>query len=375
MSYDPEFRRATPLALQLEHRIRRDGPISVRQYMDACLNDPVHGYYRTQRAIGQEGDFVTAPEISQAFGELIGLWAAVVWQQMGSPAQFNLVELGPGRGTLMADLLRATRGVPGFLGAARIALVEPNPVLVAAQKQRLGDHAAAARWYSDLSEIRPAPTILLANEVLDVVPVCQHLRLADGWREMGVGLDASGRLAFQVLPEPGAPRLPDQITDSAPGDVFEQRDCGAVVSGLQRLAGSGPVAALFIDYGHTGPAFGDTLQAVRSQHYEHPLTSPGEADITAHVDFSAFGTQARAAGFVCDGPVTQAEFLGSLGIVQRASRLMAANAAKAGTIEAGVARLMAPGGMGLRFKVLGVRSPGLGLLPGIPGVDKAVDAP
>ena len=155
MSDDRHERRETPLALQLMDRIRRSGTITVRDYMDACLNDPGHGYYRTQRAIGRDGDFTTAPEISQVFGELIGLWAAVVWRQMGSPAPFNLVELGPGRGTLMSDLLRATRGVAGFLDAARIALVEPNPVLVAAQQRHLIAAGVNLSWHGDSRNIEP----------------------------------------------------------------------------------------------------------------------------------------------------------------------------------------------------------------------------
>ncbi len=363
MSDDPQARRLTPLAQKLQQRIRRDGPISVRQYMEACLNDPEHGYYRTRAAIGRDGDFITAPEISQVFGELIGLWAAVVWQQMGRPAAFNLAELGPGRGTLMVDALRAARIVPGFIEAASLIFVEPNPVLVAQQQQRLGDAAARAKWYADASEIQPAPTILIANEILDVVPVTQLVRSDDGWHALGVGLDADGGLVFEraAASRASAPATPPD--PSKPGDVVEQRDYAAIVPALQRLSGS-PIAALFVDYGYSGPAVGDTLQAVREHRYEHPLTSPGEADLTAHVDFAQFAAAAEAVGLTSDGPVSQAEFLGRLGIVERASRLMADNPAKAGTIEAGVARLIAPGGMGLRFKALGVRTPSLPPLPG-----------
>ena len=205
--------------------------------------------------------------------------------------------------------------------------------------------------------------------MLDVLPIAQHVWSGSGWKEMGVGLGPDGRLAFEVLP--GASPQPGAMPGTAPGDIRETRDCGSVVEGLRRLATGGPVAALFIDYGYAGPALGDTLQAVRGQRYEHALTSPGEADLTAHVDFSAFATEAQAVGLACQGPVTQAEFLGQLGMVERASRLMAANPAKAAAIEAGIARLMAPGGMGGQFKVLGVRSPGLAGLPGLPSVDNA----
>jgi NADH dehydrogenase [ubiquinone] 1 alpha subcomplex assembly factor 7 len=356
-------RQPTPLAEILAARIAREGPISVRAYMNACLNDPEHGYYRTRGAIGAKEDFVTAPEISQVFGELIGLWAAVVWQQMGAPEKVRLVELGPGRGTLMADALRAAQKVPAFARAIEVVLVEPNGVLQAVQREALAGQATPLRWASEFSEVAACDaTILVANEILDVLPITQLQRSDDGWVERGVGISDNGELVFgattKVVP------LPQPASTAQPGEIIEQRSTADIANNLRRLAGAGPLAALFIDYGYEGPAVGDTLQAVRGQRYEDPLASPGIADLTAHVDFSTFGADVRARGLAVDGPVPQAAFLGALGIVERTSRLMSANPDAAPTLEAATARLTAPTGMGTLFKAIGLRSRDLPPLPG-----------
>lgn len=356
----------TPLARALGARIARDGPISVRAYMDVCLNDPEHGYYRTRRAIGAKEDFITAPEISQVFGELIGLWAAVVWQQMGSPARVHLVELGPGRGTLMSDALRAARAVPDFLSAIDIILVEPNPALQSVQRASLGTAGRPLRWVASFAEVEDAPgaaTIVIANEILDVLAIRQVQRTDTGWAERVVGIDAAGQLSFGLGSLESDAPAGEVVARS--GEIIETRDTGEVTIILRRLAGSGPLAALFIDYGYEGPAAGDTLQAVRGQLYEHPLAAPGAADLTAHVDFGAFASDARSRGLAVDGPVTQAAFLGSLGIVERTSRLMSANAHAALSLEAATARLTAPTGMGTLFKAIGVRNTGSPTLPGL----------
>jgi len=365
-SYDPEARRETPLALALSARIARGGPLPVSDYMAACLGDETHGYYRTRQALGTHGDFVTAPEISQVFGELIGLWAAVVWQQMGAPSRFQLIELGPGRGTMMADALRAARRVPGFLAAADVVLVEPSPLMAEAQRTALARSGAAVRWLLDISEVAPGPTILLANEVLDVLPVVQLVCDEGGWRERVVCLDDNGRLAFGAAETPWSGTLPAFADQAKAGDVLELRDLAPLTEAAARIASGGPFAGLFIDYGHEASGFGDTLQAVRQHRTEHPLTSPGEADLTTQVDFAAASAAFAAAGLAVEALVTQAEWLGALGIAERASRLMAANPSRAGEIELGIARLMAPQGMGTRFKALGVRSPGMPALPGFP---------
>ena len=358
-------RQQTPLAEALAARIARDGPISVRDYMEACLHDPEHGYYRTRRAIGAKEDFVTAPEISQVFGELIGLWAAVVWQQMGAPARVRLVELGPGRGTLMADALRAARKAPGFASALDVVLVEPNDALQTVQRQTLSAQTAPMRWVSDIADVDAADgdaTILIANEVLDVLPVTQLQRTENGWAERGVGINDAGGLAFGVT----SAAVPPQPSSAAKvGEIIEQRDTSHFADNLRRLADAAPLAALFIDYGYEGPAVGDTLQAILAQRYEDPLASPGIADLTAHVDFKAFAADIHTRGLAVDGPVPQAVFLGALGIVERTSRLMAANPEAAPRLEAATARLTAPTGMGTLFKAIGVRSKGLPPLPGL----------
>jgi NADH dehydrogenase [ubiquinone] 1 alpha subcomplex assembly factor 7 len=344
MTYDPDARRDTPLASKLKERIRREGPLSVAEYMAACLHDPEHGYYVKQPAIGRDGDFITAPEISQVFGELIGLWSAVVWQQMGSPARVNLVELGPGRGTLMRDALRAAQKVPGFLGAIDVHLVESNATLIDRQRATLSGCDRPIAWHASLATISQVPAIVIANEFLDTVPASQSI---DGIARR-VSLDATDRLAFTP----------------ADGTIHEQQDHTALIAGLAHRAAHAPLAALFVDYGHTATAHGETLQALRAHQPEHPLTSPGEADLTVHVDFEAFANTAASAALAVDGPITQGEFLGRLGIVERASRLMSANPAKAAEIELAVARLIAPQGMGSRFKAIGLRSPNLPILPG-----------
>lgn len=377
-TYDPDARRDTPLALKLNECLRRHGPITVAEYMDACLNDPEHGYYRRQLPIGSIGDFITAPEISQVFGELIGLWSVAVWQQMGAPAKVHLIELGAGRGTLMRDALRAARVVPDFLAAAHVSLVDVNPALRAAQKETLADVAQTANpiAFRDeltaefLSEARDHPAILIANEFLDVWPVDQFIRQDAGWISRQVGLDVAGRLQF-TEPSPSNAQGPPLPCSSEELDRRFPTACAGDVVTTARYDVFDDIltlwtvfSALFIDYGHSETKPGDTLQAVRNHAYEHPLTSPGEADLTAQVDFQAFRASiASCQSLAADGPITQAEFLGRLGIMERASRLMAANPEKAAEIESGVVRLMSPQGMGTRFKVVGVRTSNLPVLP------------
>jgi SAM-dependent MidA family methyltransferase len=353
----------TPLAEALIARIERDGPIGIAAYIEACLHDPEHGYYRRRSAIGRDGDFITAPEISQIFGELIGLWCAVVWQQMGAPPRLRLVELGPGRGTLMRDALRAARALPGFRAALSIELVETNSVLAAAQRATLASESVPVSWSGELRP-QPGPAILIANEFLDTLPIDQWIWQSGAWHPRRVGV-SGGRLAFTLGPADAELEVPAGIACTAEGDVLEHRRT-AFSHLAATLAGFGEsFAALFIDYGHARTALGDTLQAVRNHRYDDPLAAPGQADLTAQVDFASFADVMIAHGLACDGPVAQAEFLGSLGIAERASRLMAANADAAGGIETAVARLMAPVGMGTRFKVIGLRRPELPPLPGL----------
>lgn len=378
--YDPQARRDTPLALKLKERIRNSGPITVAEYMSACLTDAEHGYYVKRQAIGAKGDFVTAPEISQVFGELIGLWSAVVWQQMGSPARVQLVELGPGRGTMMRDGLRAARLVPGFLDAASLILVDVAPM------DGLADAFAAfiprdrIKLYKRIRDI-PAdvPMILLANEFLDTCPLQQYVVENEHIAIRAVGLDANESLAFVPQQNCKASESRQTLAENPQlrdGDCYEAQDFSALHQ--VHTYRHAPWAGLFLDYGHYDPLRGnntviaaETLQAVRSHAYEHPLTSPGEADLTCQVDFNNVkrwleqDLSEDVSPVAIDGPVTQAEFLGSLGIMERASRLMSANPHLANEIEMAVARLMAVPGMGNRFKVIGVRTPGLPQLPGL----------
>ncbi len=361
----------TPLGEELVARIKREGPISVAAYIEACLYDPAHGYYRKRDAIGRSGDFITAPEISQVFGELIGLWCAVVWRQMGEPGTLRLVELGPGRGTLMRDALRAARALPPFRAALHVHLVETNTSLAAQQRATLADADVPLTWSTDLDAATcGGPVIIIANEFLDTLPIAQWVRHDGHWRKRCVGLGGEGRLAFVDGASDPDVRLPPAIAESArEGDILETR-AAALARWSETLAALGtPLAALFIDYGHVAPSLGDTLQAVRMHRYDDPLAAPGEADLTAQVDFSAVTAAMQRCGLACDGPVTQAEFLGALGIAERASLLMATNPAKAAGIEGDIARLMAPGGMGTRFHATGVRSRELAALPGFAPVD------
>lgn len=358
MTYDPDERRATPLGVILAREIASAGPMPLAAYMRRCLWDERHGYYATRLPLGRSGDFVTAPEISQTFGELIGLWSAVVWRDvMHRPPAFTLAELGPGRGTLISDALRATRKVPGFEAALRCHLIEASPPLIEEQRKLMATAGVAVRWSADPGDL-DRPAIVIANEFVDAQPIEQWVYHRDGWRRRCVGLDEAGRLTYVDTAGGTGQDLPAADV----GTVIERHDYDSLFAGLTRRAGA--LAMLLIDYGHARSSSGDSLQAVRRHRYEHPLTSPGEADVSVQVDFAALAAAARRSGFATDGPTSQGAFLGALGIVERAHALMAANAASAHAIEVAVARLIAPEGMGSRFKVLAVRTPDLAPLPG-----------
>lgn len=343
-----------PLLDVLRERIARQGPLPVDEYMRVCLEDPRHGYWQRAATIGADGDFVTAPEISQVFGELIGLWSAVAWQGMGCPSPLRLVELGPGRGTLMRDAWRAARAMPQFLDAATIHLIEVSASLRAAQEQTLASDGHRVSWHGALDQVPPGAAIVIANEFLDALPIRQLIYQADAWHERVIDAGPASSLRFAV-----GPRV-DFRGAAAPesGAIVEVRAGEDEV--LRALAlRTEPCVALFIDYGPAEPSFGDTLQAVRRHAYIDPLVEPGTSDLTAHVQFAALAAKARAVGMATHGPITQAEFLGRLGIVERAQRLMAANPGRASEIETAVQRLISPGGMGGLFKVMAIASPHL----------------
>ncbi|MCO8144223.1 SAM-dependent methyltransferase [Rhodovulum tesquicola] len=308
----------TALAELLARRIASAGPISVAEFMAECLMHPEHGYYATRDPFGAAGDFTTAPEISQMFGELLGLWLAQAWLDRGSPAPFTLAELGPGRGTLMADALRAARGVPGFLAAARVHLVEASPVLRARQREVLAGHAVT--WAESVDALPEAPLFLVANEFFDALPIRQFRRDAEGWCERQVGL-VGGALGFGLtVPMPVA-ALAHRLADTRPGDIVETCAPGeAIVAAVaDRIAAHGG-AALIVDYGGWR-SLDDTLQAVRAHRPEPVLAHPGDADLTAHVDFEALSRAALAAGVAVAPPTAQGVLLDRLGIAARAGIL------------------------------------------------------
>jgi NADH dehydrogenase [ubiquinone] 1 alpha subcomplex assembly factor 7 len=329
-------------------------------FMRACLEDPVHGYLVKPQSIGAGGDFVTAPEIGQVFGELVGLWGAVAWQGMGGPAPLRLVELGPGRGTLMRDALRAARVAPDFLDAVTVHLVEVSPPLRRRQQQLLGGEAQGnappVAWHAALQEVPAGPAIVIGNEFLDALPIRQLVWRDAAWHERVVDAAPDGTLRFAT--GPAVDDAPATAQRPEPGAIAELRPGeDALLAAL--AARPDPVVALLIDYGPAQPRLGDTLQAVRGHACVDPLAQPGTADLTAHVQFSGVAAKARGAGLAVAGPITQAELLGRLGIAERTARLMAANPARAGEIELATQRLMSPTGMGQLFKAIAVLTPGL----------------
>lgn len=344
------------LADVLAAEIAAHGPISVEDFMARALGDPVHGYYMKQDPFGAAGDFTTAPEISQMFGEMIGLCLADHWMRAGSPSSFILCECGPGRGTLMADLWRATKIVPGFHAAAEIVLVETSPVLRGQQVETLARVGAKATHVAAFHEIPPGPLWLVANEFFDALPIRQFVKTPQGWHARLVGLDENGQLQFGLAPEPHA-----AITVPAPdGAVLEVMAAGLsfMKSLAQRLTFEGGLA-LIIDYGHTKTGVGDTLQAVRQHRFVDVLETPGDCDLTAHVDFAALARVADASGAEVYGPETQGDFLQALGIGARAETLKQ-NAQDPAMIESALQRLLAMDatGMGQMFKVLAVGQKG-----------------
>ena len=349
----------TPLGRIIAQRIAQGGPITLADYMAECLLHPLHGYYTTREPFGARGDFITAPEISQMFGELLGLCLAQAWLDRGAPGAFTLAELGPGRGTLMADVLRATRGVPGFHAAARVTLVEASPRLRALQRATLGDHPVT--WADGVDDLPEAPLFLIANEFFDALPIRQFTRTAEGWAETVVGLSGDALTLGRAAPAPLA-ALDHRLPDTAPGEIVEVCPAAAPVMAAiaGRIARHGGVA-LVIDYGD-GPSRGDTFQAMSAHGPADPLATPGLADLTAHVDFAAL---AAAAAPCPTALTTQGALLTALGIDARADRLARGLAGVAlDAHRAAHRRLTHPSEMGRLFKALAVHAPGTPPPPG-----------
>ncbi len=336
----------TALAELTAQRIAATGPITVADYMATCLMHPDHGYYATRDPFGQAGDFTTAPEISQMFGELIGLSLAQAWIDQRRPAKFTLAELGPGRGTLMADVMRATAGVTGFHAAASVHFVETSPALRAKQATLVPD----AMWHDDASTLPDAPLYLIANEFFDALPIRQFTRAATGWVEHMVGL-TDGTLAMGLSEPTPIEMLDHRLADTQPGDVVEV--CPALPGIVSHIAGLIDVhggAALIIDYGDW-QSQGDTLQALAAHKPVDPLATPGDADLTAHVDFAAIASAASNHSRV----TPQGVFLERLGITARAQALVKGLTDDALTSHiAAHRRLTHPEEMGNLFKVIGL---------------------
>jgi SAM-dependent MidA family methyltransferase len=350
---------ATPLRTRIADLIRAGGPIGIDRFMELALGDPEFGYYRTRDPLGAGGDFITAPEISQIFGEIIGLWFADQWQRMGMPDPIRLVELGPGRGTLMADLLRALTVLPAMRAAVRLHLVETSPVLREAQAATLRSRHPDIEpsWHANLGAVPPGPLLLVANEFFDALPIRQWQRWAGRWQERLVGLGDTGRLGFTLGPVSEPPLSPPPAEDGA---IFETAEPGWHVGNAigHRLA-QAEGAALIIDYGYAPTSIGETLQAVRAHRPVPVLAAPGDSDLTAHIDFAALGRAIESGGARCWGPIAQARFLGANGAGTRIAALTRGKSGEAASaIRTAAHRLLDPTGMGVLFKVLAVTSIG-----------------
>ncbi|KQY96029.1 hypothetical protein ASD21_05865 [Caulobacter sp. Root1455] len=374
---------------RLRAQIAQDGPISVAEYFTRCLHDPRDGYYATRPALGEGGDFLTAPGVSQMFGELIGLWLLETWTRMGRPSPVRLVEMGPGDGTLISDILRAARLLPEFLEAADLWLVEVSPPLRAVQAATLANAPLTPRWADRLEAVPAgAPLLLVANEVLDCLPAHQFVRTQSGWAERVVGLDAAGALAFGLKPlgpppvgeaarRVGGGNLPSRQNPpsvdlrSTPPPRGEDLPIGTLVESSPAQAALGSEighrvardggAALLIDYGRDAPGAGDTLQALKAHTKVSPLAEPGQADLTVWADFPAVLAAAAEAGAAVGPILTQGAFLAGLGIEARAQALAAAQpqANQADKLARQLDRLTGAAQMGQLFKVVCLSAPGL----------------
>ncbi len=350
----------TPLYRYLLARITEGGPIPLSEYMQTCLIHPEYGYYVTRDPLGAAGDFTTAPEISQMFGELLGLSLAQAWLDLGAPVPFALVELGPGRGTLMADMLRAAAKVPGFADAAQVHLIEVSAALRAAQRKTL--QGIKVHWHERLAGVPDLPIFLVANEFFDALPIRQMQRDGPGWRECCIG-QQDGALAFGLGARMPVPALEYRLADTKDGDIVELCPAGAdIVHEIgQRIAARGG-AALIVDYGDWR-TLGDTFQALSGHAHTDPLAAPGAADLTAHVDFEALAEAATPAAHSRLTP--QGIFLERLGITRRAQAL--AGGLSGASLDAHVAahrRLTHPAEMGTLFKVMALYPKGAVPPPG-----------
>jgi NADH dehydrogenase [ubiquinone] 1 alpha subcomplex assembly factor 7 len=353
--------RVTGLAGVLAARIAATGPISVAEFMAAVLTDPARGYYRSGDPLGAGGDFTTAPEISQLFGELIGAWLIDCWNQAGRPKPVRLVELGPGRGTLMQDALRAGRILPEWLEAVELHLVEINPALRGLQGERLAPYQP--QWHDALDSVPDGPVLLVANEFLDALPIRQLMFAGNTWRERLIAWSERSGFHFTLsaTPSPLAALVPPDLSGGAEGSLVELSPAaiGIATEAARRISAFGG-AALLIDYGRMEPSTGESLQAVKEHRPVGIFDAPGTADLSAHVDFGTLSRAASEAGATTFGPVTQGDFLAELGITLRADRLKRdADPTEAGRIDEAVERLVGSDAMGSLFKALAIAQSGV----------------
>jgi NADH dehydrogenase [ubiquinone] 1 alpha subcomplex assembly factor 7 len=351
--------------------ITETGPMNIAAYMGWCLLDPTQGYYPTRDPLGVDGDFITAPEISQMFGELLGLWLLQSWRSMGSPERVQIVEYGPGRGVMMADMMRTARLEAGFFKAIQVVLIETSSALEAKQAEQLANCGVPVQWATNLSEVEPGPTLVIGNEFLDCLPIRQFImkdrfKGPAGWHERMIDVhpDNLGKLIYTVA-EAGISKidqdlLPSDIPEAKDGDLIE------VSPGLAQIAdtlghrfAAHPGAALFIDYGPEETEFGDSFQALHKHKKVFPLDAPGEADQTARVDFAALAEEADRAGLKTYGPSPQGPFLSRLGIEVRAVALSKSVPDAKEKIARQLHRLTNSDEMGTLFKAIAIQSPAL----------------
>jgi NADH dehydrogenase [ubiquinone] 1 alpha subcomplex assembly factor 7 len=360
--------KTSPLEAEIRRAISVAGPMPVAEYMRLCLTHPQYGYYVTRDPLGSRGDFTTAPEISQMFGELIGVWLASVWRQMGAPENVRLIELGPGRASMMIDALRAAKTVPGFHAAVVLHLVEISPALQKVQENRLESLGLPTLWHTALEEVPAGPCLIVANEFIDALPVHQAVKQTDGWHERVVTIADDGNLAIVAATDPMLhfeSTLPRGLRLSPAGSIYEWRADAIALEIGRRVRKDG--AALIIDYGHAWHGLGETLQAVSGHSFADPLLSPGQADLTAHVDFAALAQSAESIGARIHGPLAQREWLRRLGIDQRATALKSRLPySKTVEVDQALSRLTAGGsrGMGEMCKAIAIADPKLESLPG-----------
>ncbi|HEY2033366.1 MAG TPA: SAM-dependent methyltransferase [Rhizomicrobium sp.] len=355
------------LGQRIARLIEAQGPISIAQFMTIALHDPQNGYYATRDPFGAQGDFITAPEVSQMFGEMLGLWIAQCWHDQHKP-EARLVELGPGRGTLMSDALRVIKQLmPEFLAKVEVVLVEASPTLTAIQKSGLEKSGANISWSTQFDDaLADKPLFLLANEFFDALPIRQFVKTERGWCERMVVANGDA-LDFAPAPDATSSAIIPANRDGAPMGAFYEVSSAATALTqqiAQPIARKGG-AALIVDYGYGAEAgFGETLQAVAAQKYANVLEAPGDADLSAHVDFTALAQTAREAGAKPYGPVEQGDLLEAIGIVQRAATLARGHLGASPEIDSQLERLILPDQMGTLFKALAILPAGAPTPPG-----------